>query len=129
MIQGDGIDRTMVDSILNALIQYKFSPDNLAFGSGGGLLRKHDRDSKQFAFKYSHAVVNGEERDIWKDPITSHSKKSKRGVLALINEETIHTVRVEDYPHAENMLVSVFEDGKILKEYSFDEIRERAEIV
>ena len=90
MIQGDGIDRRMVDSILNAIIQHGFSPDNLAFGSGGGLLRKHDRDSKQFAFKCSHAIVNGEERDIWKSPVTSHSKKSKRSRLALINEETIH---------------------------------------
>jgi len=52
MIQGDGIDKTMGNSILNVLIQYGFSIDNITFGSGGGLLRKHDRDNIQWIYLF-----------------------------------------------------------------------------
>ena len=130
IMQRDGIDRKMVDRIIDAVIEEKFSIENIVFSSGGGLLRKFDRDSMQFAFKCCSAVVNGEERDVWKDPITSSSKKSKRGRLKLIKDgDEVLTVRAQDYPTDKDLLVPVFENGKILKEYTFDEIREKAEIV
>ena len=37
-----------------------WSADNLAFGSGGALLQKIDRDTQKCAFKCSFAVINGE---------------------------------------------------------------------
>jgi len=37
--------------------------------------------------------------------------------------ETFETVRVEELGERENLLVPVFRDGKLLKDYSFDEVR------
>ena len=38
----------------------EWSADNIAFGSGGALLQKLNRDTQKCAFKCSFAVVNGE---------------------------------------------------------------------
>ena len=46
----------------------------MAFGSGGGLLQKLNRDTQKCAFKCAMAVVDGEEREVFKDPITDPGK-------------------------------------------------------
>ena len=51
IIQSDGVDFEMLDSILYAMQKAGFSADNIAFGSGGGLLQKLNRDTLKFAFK------------------------------------------------------------------------------
>ena len=48
----------------------------MAFGSGGGLLQKLNRDTQKCAFKCAMAVVDGEEREVFKDPITDPGKKT-----------------------------------------------------
>ena len=67
-----------------------------------------------------------------KDPVTDNNKRSKRGKLKLIRDNTgcYKTVQIDptEYEHAyklEDRLVPVFKDGKLLKDYSFAEIRER----
>ena len=55
----------------------------MAFGSGGGLLQKLNRDTQKCAFKCAMAVVDGEEREVFKDPITDPGKKSKKGRLSI----------------------------------------------
>ena len=40
IIQGDAVDFAMLDAILYAMQKAGFSADNIAFGSGGGLLQK-----------------------------------------------------------------------------------------
>ena len=51
IIQGDAVDFAMLDAILYAMQKAGFSADNIAFGSGGGLLQKLNRDTLEFAFK------------------------------------------------------------------------------
>ena len=46
IIQGDGIDIVMLERILEHLKVNGWSADNIAFGSGGGLLQKLNRDTK-----------------------------------------------------------------------------------
>ena len=53
-------------------------------GQRRALLQSHSRDDFGWAMKCSYAVVNGEGRDVYKDPITDKSKKSKRGLIKLI---------------------------------------------
>jgi nicotinamide phosphoribosyltransferase len=48
------------------MVEEKFSVENIAFGMGGALLQKVDRDTQKFAFKCSHIVINGEEVDVRK---------------------------------------------------------------
>ncbi|CAL1158989.1 unnamed protein product, partial [Cladocopium goreaui] len=57
--------------------------DNIGFGSGGALLQKLNRDTFKCAFKCAEITINGEKRDVFKDPITDKGKASKKGRLTL----------------------------------------------
>ena len=139
IIQGDGIDRNSLAGILDSMMERGWSADNVAFGSGGGLLQQCNRDTLKFAFKCSSAVVNGEERGVYKQPVTAPWKNSKKGRLALVKNimfETVHgspwaTINVDDlapgdYFEFADHLTEVFRDGKVLCDYTLDDIRERA---
>ncbi len=127
VIQGDGIDYAMVGTILETMKQAGWSADNLAFGSGGGLIQKVDRDTQKCAIKCSAIRVNGTWRDVLKDPITDPGKRSKAGRLALVKDAdgTLRTVREEEVS-GENLLQTVYENGELLVDQTFAEIRERA---
>lgn len=79
LIQGDGVDYSAIHDILILLTTLGWSTDNIAFGMGGALLQKLDRDTQKFAFKCSSGTFGGVERDVWKDPISDRGKASKRG--------------------------------------------------
>jgi nicotinamide phosphoribosyltransferase len=108
IIWGDGITPSQIDNILNKICyQFTnqifssnplqgFSAQNFAFGSGGDLMQNVSRDILKFAMKCSAIKVNGEWRDVYKDPITDQGKKSIRG-------------RVED-----SRFITVFKNGEIL---------------
>lgn len=126
VIQGDGIDDEMLDLVLREMTKARWSTDNIAFGSGGGLLQKVNRDTNKFALKASAVFDRGEWRGVSKDPVTDPGKRSKAGRLKLVKERGIfRTVREED-SDLPNELVPVFRNGLILSNYSFSEIRERA---
>lgn len=132
MIQGDGIDGEIIEKILANFARNGFSADNIAFGSGGGLLQKVDRDTQKFAMKCSAMKVNGVWIDVFKDPITDQVKKSKKGRLDLVRDDftgVYRTVR-EGAARSEELsqLVPVFENGKILREYTFEEVRANSEV-
>ncbi len=127
LIQGDGINIDSLEKILEAVEQNGYSADNLAFGSGGGLLQNVNRDTCRYAFKCSAIKVNNEWRDVYKAPITDGSKNSKRGILTLYkNGDTFVTAERDRLDLGEDMLKTVFEDGEIVREYTFDEVRKNA---
>jgi nicotinamide phosphoribosyltransferase len=136
MIQGDGIDFYSLGRIVTALNEEGWSTDNIAFGSGGGLLQKLDRDTLQFAFKcsYIEGEHNGQafQRDVYKNPATMRAKASKRGRMKLMRWEDglYQTVNVNDpaYEGREDQMVEVFRDGAILVNHTFEQIRERAKL-
>lgn len=71
----------MLEKILGAMKAFKWSADNVAFGSGGALLQKMHRDTQKCAYKCSFATVDGENRDVYKEPVTDKAKKSKKGAF------------------------------------------------
>lgn len=79
IIWGDGITLSMINDILLLANIFEFSAQNFAFGSGGDLMQNVNRDTCKFAIKCSAIKVNGEWRDVYKDPITDPGKKSLRG--------------------------------------------------
>jgi nicotinamide phosphoribosyltransferase len=81
VIQGEGVDRQVLQAVLEAVKRAGWSADNVAFGCGGALLQRLHRDTCGFAFKCSSIVVDGIERDVWKDPVTDRGKRSKAGRL------------------------------------------------
>lgn len=127
LIQGDGICVRSIEAILAAMKARGLSADNVAFGMGGELLQKINRDTQKFAMKASAIRINGEWRDVYKDPVTDPGKRSKRGRLALVNDEQgYRTVREDALGNRANALVKVFRNGELLVDWTFDEVRERA---
>lgn len=131
IIQGDGVNQNSIRAILQRLKTEGFSASNIAFGIGGALLQKIDRDTLKFAYKCSAIVVDGALREVYKQPITDAGKNSKRGRLDLIRDENgnYKTVKLEtaETLSAENSeLRTVFENGKVLIDDKLDEIRGRA---
>jgi nicotinamide phosphoribosyltransferase len=133
IIQGDGINLESIVEILSFLTERGFSTDNVAFGMGGALLQAPQRDDQKFAMKCSAALINGEWVDVYKDPITDHGKRSKKGRLKLVTTQSnvglsFHTIAETDAPAHEDILRPVFENGKLLVEDNFADVRARAEV-
>ena len=103
----------------------RWSIDNIAFGMGGALLQKLNRDTQKFAIKCSAIRKDGFWYDVYKDPITASSKRSKAGRLKLIKvNEVFKTVRKED--PGDDLLEDVFINGDLIREQTLDEIRQIA---
>jgi nicotinamide phosphoribosyltransferase len=131
VIQGDGININSIPKILNNLYTNNLSLDNLAFGMGGGLLQQNDRDVFKFAQKASYAIVDGEGRNVSKDPIGDKSKRSKDGVLNLVTVNgDITTVSSEDFNRelgSQDLLRKVYENGELLIDDNLVDIRARVD--
>jgi nicotinamide phosphoribosyltransferase len=127
VIQGDGVDYESIGGILDNLKAKGWSADNIGFGMGGALLQKLDRDTQKFAFKCSEAIVNGERRDVYKDPITDHGKKSKKGRLKLVKDGNGYKTVAESDPGKDELQI-VFENGNIVKQYTFEEVKENSKL-
>ena len=100
IIQGDGVNEDSIRQILQRLKDEDFSASNIAFGIGGSLLQKVNRDTLKFAYKCSAIVTDGELRDVYKQPITDAGKNSKHGRLDLIKDENYKTVKIEKIRNA-----------------------------
>ncbi|HEY0460895.1 MAG TPA: nicotinate phosphoribosyltransferase [Pyrinomonadaceae bacterium] len=130
IIQGDGVNEQSIRAILARLKAEGFSASNIAFGIGGALLQKIDRDTLKFAYKASAIVADGKLIEVYKQPITDAGKNSKRGRLDLIINEAgeYQTVKLETAGQiaAENsQMRTVFENGELLIDDTLDAIRLR----
>ena len=129
MIWGDGIGQDGIVKILERLTEAGYSSENAAFGMGGGLLQKINRDTQRFAFKCSAQRRSGQWFDIRKNPLDA-SKASKKGRLELIknSDGEFVTIREDKLGTGVGLLETVFENGSLVKEYSFDEVRANAKL-
>jgi nicotinamide phosphoribosyltransferase len=132
LLWGDGIDPKGIEKIINAAMLAGYSPENLVFGMGGGLLQKVNRDTQRFAFKSSAQKRDGVWHDVFKSPLDA-TKSSKKGRLMLVENLQhggFHTAQRGDWldNDEQDALVTVFENGTLLNQQSFDEIRERAAV-
>lgn len=129
IIYGDGIDYDLIGQILSAVVGAGFAVSNIIFGMGGALLQRLDRDTQKMAFKASWGQVNGVGRDVWKETKTDASKASKRGRIKLIKDNKLNTFITVDESDSrpDTTMVTVFENGKVTKTYTFDEVRKNAE--
>lgn len=132
VIQGDGINEESIKSILDNLLNHGYSATNIAFGMGGALLQQLNRDTQKFAMKCSHIFRGTDSVLVFKDPVTDHGKVSKAGRLDLLfNEETgYETVRLTDNEtaHPKSVMRTVFENGEMVGETTFDKVRAQARL-
>jgi len=128
LIYGDSITLQRAQAILEGLEAKGFASTNIVFGIGSYTYQYLTRDTFGFAIKATWGQVNGEGREIFKDPITDKGdKKSAAGLLRV--EETANGFELFDRQTPEQeqqgVLQLVFEDGQVQNETSFAEIKER----
>ena len=96
------------------------------------------RDSLGFALKATHSIIDGEEHQIFKDPITdkikgNNFKKSQKGMCYVYKNDKGDIVYTDEHSIKEmnsdkfdnNLLELVFKDGKLIKDESLMTIRNR----
>lgn len=131
-IYGDAITLERCEEICKRLKDKAFASTNMVFGIGSFSFQYNTRDTFGFAMKTTHAVVNGEERELFKNPITDDgTKKSQRGriLVGISDGEMVYAdgltlereKEVEDF----NMLRTVFENGHLKIDENFEDIRRR----
>lgn len=132
VIQGDGVNYEAIKVMYQSLKANNISAENLVLGMGGALLQKVDRDTQKFALKCSSAVVGGKQIGVEKHPteldangnLTQSFKKSKAGRLKLVKINGIFkTVNQQDNPGLADELHTVFENGALVNELSFEQVK------
>lgn len=129
-IYGDSITLERARKIVTRLERKGFASLNVVFGIGSFTYQYNTRDTFGFACKATYAVVDGEERMLFKDPKTDDgTKKSQRGrVHVHYNHEGEITfkdgltkgiaIKTPD------LLEVVFRNSELVREQSLSEIRE-----
>ena len=77
------------------------------------------------SMKCAEAEVDGKVISVFKSPVGDAWKASKKGRQMLIKHEGSFTT-CPFTSVLQDELITVFENGKILKTYTFDEVRENA---
>lgn len=130
VIQGDGINYHTIESILAAVHAAGFSAQSVAFGMGGGLLQRVNRDTLSFATKLSYIeYADGTKREVLKVPKSDVGKESLPGVLGVKRVDGIPTVfPKEEVSPGEDILRVVYDKGPVPVDWeSFEDIKARVE--
>lgn len=129
-IYGDSITLERARNIVARLEEKGFASTNVVFGIGSFSYQYNTRDTFGFAMKATYVKVDGEERLIFKDPKTDDgTKKSLKGRVVVVKENdtlvAIDNLFLKDEEAVENnLLETVFINGKITKRFTLSEIRE-----
>lgn len=128
LIYGDSITIERAHRILEGLASKGFSSANIVFGVGSYTYNYVTRDTFGSAIKATYGVVNGEARAISKNPKTDNGiKKSACGLLKVVKVGGKLTLleNQEQIDSADDELLPVFKDGKLLIDYTIADIRTR----
>lgn len=126
-IYGDSINLQRAEAICEGLKQKGFA-SQCVFGIGSFTYQYNTRDTFGMAMKATYVEVNGEGREIFKNPITDDgTKRSATGLLQVKkeNEKYVLHDKASWEEEKDSELKTVFKDGKLVKDFSLREIRER----
>lgn len=134
-IYGDAITVDRARQISEQLKTKGFASTNVVYGIGSYTYQHNTRDTFGFALKSTLCVINGDEKQIFKDPKTDNGiKKSQKGAVSVFrnafgeleyeDQRTLADVNIKK-PKYEDLLKPIFQDGILLKETTFAEIRAR----
>lgn len=127
-IYGDSITLERQEQILLKLKAKGFCSSNIVLGIGSYTYQHVTRDTHGMAIKATNVVINGENVPIFKDPKTDDGiKKSAKGLLKVEQKEGQYVLVDNVTPEQEQLgcLETIFLDGKLVKETTLKEIRER----
>lgn len=126
LIYGDAITIKRARRILDLLEKQGFSSDNIVFGIGSYTYQFITRDTFGFAMKATWGQVNGEGREIFKDPKTGDGrKKSAKGLLHVEARDDTFILTDQRSKGMEHRgaLQTVFHNGELRNEQRFEDIR------
>ena len=124
-IYGDSINLERAAQICDGLKAKGFA-SQVIFGIGSFTYQYNTRDTFGTAMKATYVVVDGEGREIFKNPVTDDgTKRSATGLLNVQQENGRYVLydKVSWEEEATSELKTVFKDGKITKEFTLAEIR------
>ena len=129
LIYGDAITLRRCEEICEQLKQKGFASINCVFGIGSFTYQYNTRDTFGFALKSTFCVIDGDEKQIFKDPKTDNGiKKSQKGKVAVLKQGNTLTF-TDGLTLSDNLetdlLTPIFENGKLLVDDHFESIRER----
>jgi nicotinamide phosphoribosyltransferase len=130
LIYGDSITLERAEIIVRRLAKKNFASTNIVLGIGSFTYQHVTRDSHGFAMKATSGVVNGERRDIFKDPKTDNgTKKSAKGLLRveLVDGEYILHDQQTEEQETQGELEVVFCNGLAKNSETLSGIRGRLE--
>jgi nicotinamide phosphoribosyltransferase len=128
LIYGDSITRERQKLILQGLEAKGFAP-SVVLGIGSFTYNFNTRDTLGFAVKSTWGQVDGKSCEIFKSPKTDKGgeKKSAKGYLTTVKVgDTISLVdrMTPMSSHPNDLMETVFVDGRITKDWKFSEIKE-----
>jgi nicotinamide phosphoribosyltransferase len=126
-IYGDSITLERAEVIVERLAAKGFASSNVVFGVGSYSYQYVTRDTFGSAMKATWVEIDGEGRDIQKNPVTdSGLKRSATGRLAVTRDIFGEPTLIQSAsPEAEagSLLQPVWENGEFLRYQSFAEVR------
>lgn len=126
-IYGDSINLERAEAICEGL-KLKGFASQVVFGIGSFTYQYNTRDTFGLAMKATYVEIGGEGRAIFKKPVTDDGTKiSATGLLQVIEENGKYVLRdnVSREEEDQSALKTVFKDGKLIREFTLSEIRER----
>jgi nicotinamide phosphoribosyltransferase len=128
LIYGDSITLELAEEIFTKLAAKGFASTNVVLGVGSYTMQYMTRDTFGMAVKATHTVVDEVGYELFKDPVTDTGlKKSAKGLLRVEREGNDFVLYDQQTPEQEEqgVLETVFENGVLVKETTFTEIRAR----
>jgi nicotinamide phosphoribosyltransferase len=131
-IYGDAITLLRCEEICQRLLENKFASTNMVYGIGSFTYQYNTRDTFGFALKTTFGVFGGEEKKLFKDPVTDTGKFKKSHCGMVVVRDFEGQTRCIDgmFPGTraavlDDLLEDVFIDGELVREESLEEIRGR----
>ena len=126
-IYGDAITLDRCREICTKLALKGFASTNMVYGIGSYTYQYNTRDTFGFALKSTHAVIDGQSIDLFKDPKTdSGMKKSQKGRVVVYNpgDQIVWKDEMGTFGRRENdLLQPIFHNGYVPNKQSLSEIR------
>lgn len=131
-IYGDSITLQRARDISGQLEAKGFASTNVVYGIGSFTYQFNTRDTFGFALKSTLCTINGDQKQIFKDPKTDDgTKKSLKGAVAVVEVLNGQLAVIDELTLEEannqggNVLTTLFHNGILVKETTLAEIRAR----
>ncbi|WP_282134662.1 nicotinate phosphoribosyltransferase [Seonamhaeicola maritimus] len=127
-IYGDSITTERAEQICQRLHDKGFATTNVVLGIGSFTYQFNTRDTFGFAMKATSVVVQGERREIFKDPITDDGiKKSAKGLIRVdfVDGEYKMVDQVSEVEENDGELQVIYQNGEFLNQIKLEQIRDR----